>query len=600
MDEHELRDWIARVRDGTLSRRRFTRLMTGLGLAAPVAAQLLDVAGVPREAGAQGRPAFTPARRGGGGELRTLWWQAVSILNAHLAVGVKDNDGARLFYEPLAAYDPDGNLVPILAAEVPSLQNGGVARDGLSVTWKLKRNVQWHDGRPFTADDVVFTWEFAADPATAATTAGNYKDIARIDALDSHTVRVVFRNPTPFWSIAFCGATGLILPRHVFEPFRGARSREAPANMRPVGTGPYRIVDFKPNDVVRAELNPHYHVPNWPFFDRVELKGGGDATSAARAVIQTGEYDFAWNLQVEDEILRRLEQGGKGRVDFAVAGNIEHVNVNQTDPWTEVDGERSSVKTTHPLLSDPAVRQALTLVIDRASMQEQLYGRAGQATANYINAPSRFQSKNTRWEFNVEKASQLLEQAGWKRGPDGVRARDGRRLKFLLQTSINPLRQKQQAIIKQAAAKAGIEIELKTVVASVFFGSDPANPDNVGHFSADLQMYAWQFDVDPQAAMRVFVSWEVATKENRYAGRNTTRWRSEEFDRLYRAAESEMDPVKRAALFIRMNDLVVQHVVVIPLIWRRWVSGVSHRLKNTEISGWDSSFWNLARWYREA
>jgi peptide/nickel transport system substrate-binding protein len=99
--------------------------------------------------------------------------------------------------------------------------------------------------------------------------------------------------------------------------------------------------------------------PNWPFFDRIEVKGGGDATSAARAVIQTGEYDFAWNLQVEDDILRRMEQGGKGRVEFAVSGNIEHVNVNQTDPWTEVDGERSSAKTKHPLLSDPAVRQAL-------------------------------------------------------------------------------------------------------------------------------------------------------------------------------------------------------------------------------------------------
>jgi peptide/nickel transport system substrate-binding protein len=113
-------------------------------------------------------------------------------------------------------------------------------------------------------------------------------------------------------------------------------------------------------------------------------------------------------------------------------------------------------------------------------------------------------------------------------------------------------------------------------------------------------MYAWQFDVDPQPSMRVFASWEVATKENKWGGRNTTRWRNEEFDRLYKSAETEMDPVKRAALFIRMNDLVVQNAVVIPLIWRNWVSGVSHKLKGTDISGWDSSFWNLARWYREA
>ena len=194
----------------------------------------------------------------------------------------------------------------------------------------------------------MFTWEFAADPATAATTAGNYKDIARIDKIDSHTVKIGFKNPAPFWAISFCGTTGLVIPRHVFEPFKGAKSREAPANMKPVGTGPYRYVDFKPNDVVRAELNPNYHVPNWPFFDRVEVKGGGDATSAARAVLQTGEYDFAWNLQVEDDILKRMEQGGKGRVDFTASGNIEHVNVNQTDPWTEVDGERSSIEDQAP------------------------------------------------------------------------------------------------------------------------------------------------------------------------------------------------------------------------------------------------------------
>jgi peptide/nickel transport system substrate-binding protein len=599
MDERELLAWIDRVKDGTLSRRQFTRAMVGLGLTAPLAAQMLSSRGVPA-ASAQTRPAFTPTRRGGGGELKVLWWQAVSIVNPHLSLGVKDYDGSRIFYEPLAAFDPDGNLMPVLAAEVPSLDNGGLARDGLSVTWKLKRGVQWHDGKPFTADDVVFTWEYAADPATATTTIGNYKDLARVEKLDAHTVKVVFKQPTPFWGVAFCGYTGQIMPRHVFEPFKGAKSREAPANLKPVGTGPYRYVDFKPNDVVRAELNPSYHVTNWPFFDRLEMKGGGDAVSAARAVIQTGEYDFAWNLQVEDDILKRMEQGGKGRVDVAVSGNIEHVNLNQTDPWTEVDGERSSLKTTHPLLSDPAVRQALALVVDRGSIQEQVYGRLGQATANYLNAPSRFASKNTRWEFNVDKANQVLEAAGWKRGADGIRAKDGKKLKLVLQTSINAARQKQQAIIKQAAGRAGIDVELKSIVASVYFSSDVGNPDTLAKFGTDLQMYAWQFDVDPQPAMRVFTSWEVASKENKWAGRNTNRWRNEEFDRLWKGAEAEMDPVKRAALFIRMNDLVVQNVVVIPLIWRSWVSGVSSRLRGTEISGWDSNFWNLARWHREA
>ena len=375
-----------------------------------MAAQMLASAGV---AQAQTKPAFNPTKRGGGGELKTLWWQAVSILNCHLAVGVKDNDGSRIFNEPLAAFDPDGNLVPILAAEVPSLENGGVAKDGLSVTWKLKKNVQWHDGKPFTADDVVFTWEFAADPATAATTAGNYKDIARIDKLDSHTVKIGFKNPMPFWAISFCGPTGLVIPKHVFEPFKGAKSREAPANMKPVGTGPYRYVDFKPNDVVRARAEPQLPRAQLAVLrpDRGEGRRGRDLGGARRAS-RPASTTSPGTSRSRTTSCSRMEQGGKGRVDFAVSGNIEHVNVNQTDPWTEVDGERSSVKTKHPLLSDPAVRQALSLVIDRASMQEQLYGRAGQATANYVNAPSRFQSKNTRWEFNVDKANAAPRPGG--------------------------------------------------------------------------------------------------------------------------------------------------------------------------------------------
>jgi peptide/nickel transport system substrate-binding protein len=600
MDERELREWIAEVKDGRLSRRDFGRMLAGLGLTAPMTAQLLAAAG-PRRASAQTKSAFTPTRRGGGGDVKTLWWQGPTIVNPHLSIGVKDGDGSRIFYEPLVSFDPEGNFVPVLAAEVPSLQNGGVARDGLSVTWKLKRNVQWHDGKPLTADDFVFTWEYAADPATTAVSAGMYQDIARIDKIDAHTLKIVYKAPNPAWFQTF-GGTLCVIPKHVFEPFKGAKSREAPGNLKPVGTGPYRIVDFKPGDSIRAELNPSYHEANWPFFDRLELKGGGDAVSAARAVIQTGEYDFAWNIQVEDDVLRRMEQGGKGRTDIAPAAGIEHLLCNFADPWTEVDGERASPKSHHPFLTDPAVRQALALLVDRASIQEQLYGRQGQPTANYLNAPTRFRSPNTRWEFSVDKANAVLEQAGWKRAADGIRAKDGKRLKMLYQTSINPVRQKTQVIVKQAAAKAGIEMELKSVTASVYFGSDPGNPDTTSKFWADIQMYAFNMTAgpEPQRFMDPFVSWEVASKDNKWAGRNNTRWRNEEYDRAWKAAESEMDPVKRAALFIRMNDLLTQHNVIVPMIWRANISAISNKLRNTDICGWDSSFWNLAHWYREA
>jgi peptide/nickel transport system substrate-binding protein len=598
MDERDLHRLLDEVKRGRLSRRGFVQTMIGLGLTAPTAAHMLASAGV---AEAQTKWTFNPTKRGGGGLVKTLWWQAPTLLNPHFANGTKDQDASRIFYEPLASYDPDGNLVPTLAAEVPSLQNGGVAKDGLSVTWRLKKNVVWHDGKPFTADDVVFNWEYVMDTGTAAVTIGQYRDIARIDKTDSHTVKLTFKSPTPFWSAAFCGPTGMIVPKHLFQAFKGDKSREAPTNLKPVGTGPYRFVDFKPGDIVRGELNPTYHVPNRPFFDHIEMKGGGDAPSAARAVLQTGEFDYAWNMQVEDEILKRWEQGGRGRADIVSGGNIEHIQLNNTDPWTEVDGERSSIKTKHATLSDPAVRQALNLLVDRGSVQEEIYGRTGIATANFVNAPARYVSKNTKWEFNVEKANQILDAAGWKRGSDGIRAKDGKKLKFVYQTSINAPRQKTQQIVKQACTKAGIDVELKSVTANVFFSSDPANLDTFPHFSTDLQMFTTTMtQPDPQRFMDQFVSWEVASKENKWAGRNPTRWRNEEYDRAWKAAEAEMDPVKRAALFIKMNDLVIQNVVVIPVVFRPRVAAISSRMRDVVQSGWDGDFWALAYWSKQA
>ena len=598
MTEEQLRDLIAAVKAGRVSRRVFVCRIVGLGLGAPFASLLLAHAGVAAD---PAKSDYKPTKSGGGGPLKLLFWQAPTLLNPHFAVGAKDQHGLRIFYEPLAAWDGDGNLVPMLAEEIPDIENGGLSRDGMSVTWKLKNNVKWHDGQAFTADDVVFNWQYAADPASAATTTGSYKDVT-VEKIDPLTVRVRFQKPTPFWADPFVGANGMIIPKHLFQSYKGANSRDAPQNLKPVGTGPYRFVDFQPGDLVKGERNSAYHVPDRPHFDTIEMKGGGDAVSAARAVIQTGEYDFAWNMQVEDEILLRLENGGaaRGRVVIVPSGAIEHLQLNSTDPWTEIDGERSSAKTKHSLLGDPAVRNALALLVDRASVEAHIYGRGGVATGNFVNNPRRFASKNTKWEFNIDRANEILEQAGWKRGADGVRAKDGKQLKFVFQTSINAPRQKTQAIVKQACQKAGIDVELKSVTASVYFSSDAANPDTARKFYSDLQMYNTNMGApDPELFMRQFLSWEIAAKENKWQGRNTTRWHSEAYDNAFRAAEGELDPVKRAALFIAMNDMVVEARAVIPVVHRPVMAAMSHKLRAT-LSGWDNDLWNLKDWYREA
>jgi peptide/nickel transport system substrate-binding protein len=596
MLDTDLRTMIDDVKDGRIDRRAFIRRMAALGLTAPMATQILAMGGV---AMAQSPAAYKPTKRGGGGPLKLLWWQAPTLLNPHFATGTKDQDASRIFYEPLASWDVDGHLNPILAAEIPSIQNGGLAADGKSVTWKIKPGVKWHDGKPLTADDLVFNWEYSTDPATAAVSISVYRDMT-VEKVDDLTVRIKFDKPTPFWANAFVGAYGCILPKHLFAEYKGAKSREAPYNLKPIGTGPYKFVEFKPGDLVRGELNADYHMPNRPYFDTIEMKGGGDAVSAARAVIQTGEYDYAWNMQVEDEVLLRLEKGGKGKTIYAVGGDIEFIMLNFTDPNIEVDGERSSTKTKHPLFSDAAVRKALALLLDRDGVQKFIYGRAGRTTSNYLNGPEQFVSKNTKWEFSVEKAIALLEESGWKAGSDGIREKDGKKLKLLYQTSINGPRQKTQAIFKQACQKAGIDVELKSVVASVFFSSDVANPDTYAHFYSDIEEFQIPMtQPDPALQMRRYHSRFIATKENKWQGTNFPRWVNKDFDEAIDAAETETDPIKRAALYIKSNDLMWQDTVVIPVMHRLKVGAIANTM-HPVISGWANDTDNLQDWYREA
>jgi len=597
MTEEELRGLIGRVKRGDLSRRGFMRRLAAVGLTAPMATQILALQGI-SPAAAQDVPPYKPTRRGGGGPLKILYWQASTLLNPHFAVGTTNQDASRVIYEPLAGWTQEGTLHPILAAEIPTVDNGGLAADGHSVTWKLKRGVKWHDGQDFSADDVVFNWEYAKNPAVAAVSSGSYAGV-QVRKIDDYTVRVEFERPTPFWADAFVASRGMIIPKHLFKDYVGANSRDAPANLRPIGTSPYRLTSFAPGDTLRAELFPEYHMPLHPYFDTVEVKGGGDAVSAARAVLQTGEYDYAWNLQVEDEILKRLEAAGRGRVDIIEGGDVEFVMLNARDPNREVDGERAHMSVPHPAFSDPAVREAMSLLIDRAALEQFIYGRGGPATPNFLNNPPRFRSENLRFEFNIAKANEILDRAGWARGRDGIRAKDGTRLRFIYQTSVNTPRQRTQAVYKQAAQRAGIDLELKSVTASVFFSSDVANPDTYTKFYADVQMYTTTMpQADPQLFMNQFVSWEVATKANSWQGRNSVRWTSEEYDRLFRASEAELDPVKRAAMFIQMNDMVVRSNHIIPLVRRPRVRASLNNLRPA-LTAWDNDFWLLGNWYRE-
>lgn len=543
----------------------------------------------------------TSTTGGDNGVLKLLYWQAPTILNPHLSTGFKDAEASRITLEPLASYDKNGELIPFLAAETPTLENGGVAADGKSVTWKLKQGIKWSDGTPFTAEDVVFTYQYITNPDVGTTSAGSYDTVESVEAIDDYTVKVNFKDVNPAWTLVFVGAEGMILPKHLFEKYNGANSREAPANLIAVGTGPYRVVEFKPGDTVIYESNPEFREVNELGFKRIELKGGGDATSAARAVLQTGDADYAYNLQVEAPILRELEAAGRGKLLSIFASQSERILINHTDPnKATAEGERSSLEFPHPFFSDRKVRQAFSLAIDRDTITKQLYGPTGKATANFLILPEQYNSPNTSYEFNLEKAAALLEEAGWKdSNGNGIRDKNGVEMQVLFQTSVNPLRQKTQEIAKQGLQSIGVGVELKSIDPSIYFSSDPASNDTVEHFYADLQMFTTgNLSPDPGAYMKTHTCDQIPQKENNWTGDNASRYCNPEYDALWQKSNTELDPKKRQQIFIKMNDLLVNNFEVIPVVHRAEVIAVSNSLTGVDLSPWDMRTWNIMDWKR--
>ena len=610
---------------GALNRRQVLKRAAALGLSAPAIVALLGACGggggnstttsststTSSGTGGIGSPSSSPgsstpgsgssgstagAGRGKGGELKLLWWQAPTILNSHLSSGTKDFDATRPILEPLADFDKDGNPVPILAAEIPSLGNSGVSKDGLSVTWKLKQNVTWSDGQPFTAEDVKFTYDYVSNPQTSATTAGNYAVVDSVEAVDQNTVKINFKNPTPGWYGVFCGDYGRILPQHLLKDAVGTAARNAPFNLKPVGTGPYVVTDFQPGDHVYYAINDKFRDPNKPFFQKVSMKGGGDAASAARAAIQTGEVDYAWNLQVEANVLKTLS--GPGQLDVSDGTGVERILINLTDPNTEVDGQKSHLGTPHPFQADQKVRQAYALAIQRDVIVNQLYGPTGKVTPNVLAAPPKFVSQNTSWKFDTDAANKLLDDAGWTKNGD-VRAKNGVQMKITYSTSVNSLRQKEQEIVKQGLSQIGLNVTLKTVDASIFFSSDAGNSDTAGHFYTDIEMFTNGPTIP--YPLDYMVSWwgdpsNIPQKENSWSGNNYERWQNADYDKAYTDAQTQLDTSKQPDLFIKMNDLVISQVVEIPLVQRNNVQGVNSKLQNTNLSPWVSQLWNIENW----
>ena len=544
------------------------------------------------------------AERGSDGNVNIIYWQAPSILNPFLSGGTKDIEAASLIIEPLARYDQNGQMVPFLVTDIPTVANGGVSEDLTSITWNITPGLKWSDGTAFTAQDVVFTADYCMHPEGGCAQLTKFTGVTSVEAIDDLTVKITFDKPTPFPYGPFVGGESPILQKAQFENCMGAKAPECTdQNFGPVGTGPFTVADFRPNDVIQMVENENYRDPAKPAFASVTFKGGGDAASAGRAVMETGEYDYAWNLQLAPEVIAQMEQGGKGKPVAGFGPLVERIMLNQTDPSSSLDAEtRSTAKAEHPFLTDPNVYKALSMAIDRNLLVEIGYGQAGRVTCNWVPAPAAFNSDTLTCDTqDIAGANTMLDAAGYMdTNGDGVRETpSGVPMSMLYQTSTNAVRQDFQALIKQWWSEIGVEVELRNISASVFFGGDPGSPDTFQKFYADVQMYANTFNgTDPQSYLGNLLCDKAPRPESQWQGENISRWCDPAYDALHAQLAETAGIDERAEIGRKLNDMAVTGGAMIPLVHRGRLSAHANYLGGVVLNVWDSELWNVADWHR--
>lgn len=608
---------LQQLRTGRISRREFGLRAAALGLDLSLIAAALNVH-QPSGIAAQEPPATRPTvgtdlqSRGEGGELVVLQWFPAAHAFAHVYADlVSAANVSSMVLEPLLSFASDGSLVPNLAIEVPSKANGGLSDDLSTVTLRLREDVHWSDGQPFTSADVAWTWRWVTDERNGAFTSYLWQAIQEVEVVDDATIQLIYEKGTLAWFLPLAGGyNGAIIPAHVWRD-QDVDAVNTAFLTNPIGTGPYRIESFGPDDQIVCTINDFYREPNKPFFSRVRILGGGDPVTTAQRVIQTGDSDVAEFVFAAPEVLKELTAGGdKGRIESTPPIGVERLAFNFSDPHRELEGERSNLDAPHPFLTEYSVRRAMSLAIDRERIHHEILADVPywSTTRNVLTGIAALESPNTTFAYDVDRANELLDEAGWKL-QGLVRAREGVILKVSYATSFSGLgqfkryRQKTQEFVQQAWESIGIEVELEQLTGEVYFDVSPENQESYAHFFRDVEMFS-SGPLSPFPDV-YFQEWyagpgnaNVAQKSNGWNGLNIQRYVNPRFDALFEEATTTTDIERAVDLFIQMNDLIVEDYVVIPLFAQGTETALSNRLasENIALSDWEPVYWNIANW----
>lgn len=476
-------------------------------------------------------------------------------------------------FDPLFDFDPEGQLFPLLAAEVPTVANGGISEDGLSWKVKLKEGVKWHDGTPFTAADVKFTLELVMDPNFRSFRTTGFKFMTDITAVSD--TELTWKMSQPFAPMAAILAATFIVPKHLLEAVEN--KAEAPFNQAPVGTGPFKWKERMAGDHITLEANPDYH-SDGPYLQTLIVKYIPDL-NVMYTQFKAGEIDVVGLQYISPDHLGEAEKLPGMTITVASSGSFESFGLNMM----------------RPQFQELAVRQALYAALDKTSIIDALYYGVPSTAETYMPAQSfYFNPDLPKHEFSLEKANALLDEAGWAKGPDGIRAKDGVKLSFTNSTTAgNHLREQAQQFIQQNFQQIGVEMTIRNFPPAVMWGDYWMKSE----FDTVVVGLNTLTGADPDTS-NYFMS--SASPARGGAGQNTFAYQNEEVDALLKQGAEVFVPEERKAIYQRQQAVMRDDLPFLPIFYYAVVRGQKEKVSgpapnvNNRINSWNVRDWKVS------
>jgi len=510
-----------------------------------------------------------PTEEDAGGVVTIGLFQEPDNLNPFLAV-----------LEGLVTADPDGNYVSQLA-EVPSVADGTISEDGLTVTYKIVDGVTWSDGDPFTSRDVQFTWETVLDPANVVSTTAGYELIESIAIPDAQTAVVTYSELySP--ALSLFSIPEAILPAHVLE---GQSLADADFNRTPEGTGPYVVTSWDSGQSIILDKNENYRVPDRPLIDRIVFKIIPDQ-NAGIAQMRTGDIDAFWNI--DTAVIDQFTSMEGVTVQVTPSSNIEYLGLNLSSG--------SDPANPHFAFSDPNVRLALAMAIDRTPIIEDLLFGLSEAATSPIGLGWAAPEGLSNPEYDPAGAIALLEESGWVDSGDGIREKDGNRLTLEITTPAGQqVRELTEQVLQEQFKAVGIELTINNQPAAVVFGNWAENGSlQRGNF--DIVMDTWGADLDPAGFLNLVFHSSSIPQDPGGQGWNFYRLKDETLDAAIEAGSATLDIEARKAAYRTVVERVLEAGVYIPLYKRSNLDAFSAAVNGYAPNPWATFTWNAENW----